>query len=164
MWSEEEAVFEGEYYQIRGAINQPKGVQKPHIPLLIAGGGEQVTLKLVAQYGDVCHIGGDVAKIQHKLAILKQHCETLGRDYESIHRIASAFCSIGETYEQAMTKIPKAFSGFLKQVGIPTLLGNPASIREGLAALEATGIQEVLLLFPDALHLDSLHRFADAFI
>ena len=44
MWTQQEAVFEGKYYQVRGAINQPKGVQKPHIPLLIGGGGEQVTL------------------------------------------------------------------------------------------------------------------------
>lgn len=49
MWTQEEAAFEGEYYQIRGAINQPKGVQRPHIPLLIGGSGEQITLKLVAQ-------------------------------------------------------------------------------------------------------------------
>jgi F420-dependent oxidoreductase-like protein len=53
MWSDDETVFEGKYYQVRGAINQPKGVQKPHIPLLIGGGGEQVTLKLVAQGGSL---------------------------------------------------------------------------------------------------------------
>jgi F420-dependent oxidoreductase-like protein len=48
MWTQEEANFEGTYYQVSGAINQPKGVQKPHIPLLIGGGGEKVTLRLVA--------------------------------------------------------------------------------------------------------------------
>ncbi len=48
MWTQEESTFEGTYYQIRAAINQPKGVQRPHIPLLIGGNGEQVTLKLVA--------------------------------------------------------------------------------------------------------------------
>src|SRR5207302_527324 len=47
MWTQDEATFEGQYYQVRGAINQPKGVQKPHIPLLIGGGGEQVTLRTV---------------------------------------------------------------------------------------------------------------------
>ncbi|QBD81055.1 LLM class F420-dependent oxidoreductase [Ktedonosporobacter rubrisoli] len=164
MWTQDEAVFEGEYYHVRGAINQPKGVQKPHIPLLIAGGGEKVTLKLVAQYADAYHIGGDVATVQHKLAILKQHCEALGRNYESIHCIASAFCSMGETYEQAMAKIPEAFLGFLRSVGMTTLIGSPATIREGLAALEAAGAQEVLLLFPNALQVDSLRLFAHEFI
>src|SRR5438552_2896090 len=86
MWKEDEAVFEGKYYQVRGAINQPKGVQHPHIPLLIAGGGEQVTLKLVAQYGDACNIVGDLDTIKHKFDVIRQHCETVGRDYESIHR------------------------------------------------------------------------------
>src|SRR5260370_1320923 len=68
MWTQEEAVFEGKYYQVRGAINQPKGVQQPHIPILIGGGGEKVTLKLVAQYGAACHVLGDPETIKHKFA------------------------------------------------------------------------------------------------
>src|SRR5437879_9369157 len=64
MWTQEEATFEGNYYQIRGAINQPKGVQQPHIPLMIAGSGEQVTLKLVARYGDACNIQGDIVTLE----------------------------------------------------------------------------------------------------
>ena len=72
MWIQEEASFEGSYYQVRGAINQPKGVQHPHIPLLIGGSGEQVTLKLVAQYADACNITNpDIATLERKLAILK---------------------------------------------------------------------------------------------
>ena len=68
MWTQEEPVFEGNYYQIHGPINQPKGVQKPRIPLLIGGGGEQVTLKLVAQYADACNIYGDLETIRRKFA------------------------------------------------------------------------------------------------
>src|SRR6266568_8298527 len=80
MWTQQEATFEGKYYQIRGAINQPKGVQKPHIPLLIAGSGEQVTLRLVAQYADACNVGGDPDTVARKFAVLKKHCESVGRD------------------------------------------------------------------------------------
>ncbi len=164
MWTQEEAVFEGEYYHVRCAVNQPKGVQKPHIPLLIAGSGEKVTLKLVAQYGDACHIGGDVPTIRRKLAILKQHCETIGRNYESIHRTATAFCAIGETYEHAMSKIPEPFLQLLEYIGSTRLIGSPDTFRVGLASLEAAGVQEVILIFPDALQLDSLRSFAQAFI
>src|SRR5579871_3297300 len=78
MWSQEEAYFEGKYYSVNGAINQPKGVQKPHIPLLIGGGGEKVTLRLVAQYADACNIGGNIPTIKHKLDVLRQHCEEIG--------------------------------------------------------------------------------------
>ena len=105
------SVFEGKYYQVRGAINQPKGVQQPHIPILIGGGGEKVTLKLVAQYGDACNVFGDLETIKHKFAVLKDHCEAVGRDYESIHRTAGAFCCIGETDEQAWAKFPTALLG-----------------------------------------------------
>jgi F420-dependent oxidoreductase-like protein len=163
MWTQEEAVFEGSHYHVRGAINQPKGVQKPHIPLLIGGSGEQVTLKLVAQYGDACNIGGDLPTIRQKLAVLKQHCATVGRDYASIHRTVTCFCSIGETDEQAMAKVPQAL---LSRFGnrILALIGSPATIRQGLAELEEAGVQEVIIAMPDALQLDSLRFFANEFI
>src|SRR5690349_1599388 len=106
MWTQEEAHFEGKYYQVRGAINQPKGVQKPHIPLLIGGGGEQVTLKLVAQYGDACNVSGDLATLKRKFDVIKQHCEAVGRDYESIHRTSGTICVIGDTDEEAQAKVP----------------------------------------------------------
>src|SRR5437016_14075428 len=100
MWTQEEAVFEGKYYQVRGAINQPKGVQKPHIPLLIGGSGERVTLKLVAQYGDAGKVFGDLETIKRKFAVLKEHCGTVGRDYESIHRTTGAMCLIADKSEE----------------------------------------------------------------
>ncbi len=164
MWTQEEAVFEGAYYQVRGAINQPKGVQKPHIPLLIGGSGEKVTLKLVAQYGDACNIVGNVPTIQHKFAMLKHHCETVGRDYESIHRTVTGYCSIGETDEQARTKMPQALVSLLGNLDISALIGSPATIRMRLDELEAAGVQELILTFPDALQLDSLRFFAKEFI
>src|SRR5438876_3332264 len=106
MWTQDEAVFEGKYYHVNGAINQPKGAQKPHIPLLIGGGGEQVTLKLVAQYADACNIGHlDNEGLACKFSILKKQCEALGRDYESIKRTVLLMCAIAETDEQAALTI-----------------------------------------------------------
>ena len=57
MWTEDYPQFEGRHYTIDGPINEPKGVRKPHPSLWIGGGGEKVTLKLVAQYGDACNFG-----------------------------------------------------------------------------------------------------------
>lgn len=164
MWTQEEAVFEGKYYQVRGAINQPKGVQKPHIPILIGGGGEKVTLKLVAQYGDACNVGGSIATIKHKFATIKQHCETVGRDYESIHRTASTFCSLGATDEQARAKLPpSALARFGDRVE-SALIGSPATIRQRLADFEEAGVQELIVIFPEVLQLDTLRDFAREFI
>jgi len=162
MWTQEAACFEGKYYQVRGAINQPKGVQKPHIPLLIGGDGEKVTLKLVAQYGDACNVGGDLETVKHKLAVLKEHCEAVGRDYNSIHRTVKRMCSIGETDEEARAKVSAALMRSPFAVG--ALIGSPDTICSHLAELEAIGIHEVILGFPDALQLDSLRFFAREFI
>lgn len=162
MWTQEEAHFEGQYYQVRGAINHPKGVQKPHIPILIGGGGEKVTLKLVAQYGDACNVYGDLEAIKHKFAILKEHCAAVGRDYETIHRTAGVFCCIDETDEKAQAKFPSALRGSILVAG--ALVGSPDTIRQRLTELEEIGVQEVILSFPDILQLDTLRFFAREFI
>jgi F420-dependent oxidoreductase-like protein len=162
MWTQEEAAFEGKYYHMRGAINQPKGVQKPHIPLLIGGSGERVTLKLVAQYGDACNVFGDLQTIEHKFAVLKEHCAAIGRDYESIRRTVTLACSFGETDEQAKAKFPAELLG--RPVAAGALIGSPDTLRPRLAALEAAGVQEVILGFSDALQLDTLRFFAREFI
>lgn len=158
MWTQDEALFEGTYYQVRGAINQPKGVQEPHIPLLIGGGGEQVTLKLVAQYADACNISGDLETIKRKYAVLKEHCRTVGRAYESVHRTAGCICCVGASDEAAMAKFPAALRG--RPVAAGALIGRPETIRHRLAELEAAGVQELILGFPDVLDLDSLRFFA----
>src|SRR6266567_4432823 len=161
MWTEEEAHFEGKYYQVRGAINQPKGVQKPHIPMLIGGGGEKVTLKLVAQYGDACNVLGDLETIKHKLAVLKEHCETVGRDYATIHCTTGTVCSIADSDEEALALVPANVIGQLKDT---SLVGSPQTIRQRIAALEALGIHELIIDFLSATDLTSLYRFAQEFI
>lgn len=164
MWTQEEAVFEGQYYQVRGAINQPKGVQKPHIPMLIGGGGEKVTLKLVAQYGDACNVNGDIDTIKHKFDVIKQHCQTVGRDYNSILRTAGTVCAIGETEEEALASIPERMRRLFGDRIQGALIGTPDTIRQRLAEYEAAGVQELLVTFADRTNLDSIHLFAKAFI
>src|SRR5216683_6951914 len=142
MWSQEEAVFEGKYYQVRGAINQPKGVQKPHIPILIGGSGEKVTLKLVALYGDACNVSGDLETIKHKLAVLKGHCENVGRNFSDIHVTTGTYCSIADTDEEALALVPEARKNGLADTA---LVGSPATIRERIATLEAHGVHELII-------------------
>lgn len=163
LWTQEEAHFEGTYYQVRGAINQPKGVQKPHIPLLIGGDGEKVTLKLVAQYADTCNVGDDSASVKQKLAVLKQHCETVGRDYESIHRTSSTLCLMADSDEQALRQLPAELKARLGKSVNTALIGSPETIRLRLATYEEAGVQELLVRFIDGTNLEALRRFAQEF-
>src|SRR2546428_2528233 len=160
MWTQEKANFEGTYYQVRGAINQPKGVQKPHIPLLIGGGGEKVTLKLVAQYADACNIGGDIPTIRHKLDVVNQHCEDVGRDYTSIRRTSSSICVIGESEEAALASLKPYQRDIVTLMRASAMIGPPETIRRRIAELEDAGIQELIIWFPDAAKLESLRLFA----
>jgi F420-dependent oxidoreductase-like protein len=157
MWTEEEAVFEGNYYHLNGAINQPKGVQKPHIPLLIGGSGEQVTLKLVAQYADACNINNhDLAGLRRKLDILRGHCERVGRDYHEIRRTVEYSVALDRNQEEAERKAQQ------RNIGPETgLVGAPGAIRQRLRELEEAGAQEVIVYLQDAAQLESVRLFGE---
>ena len=99
MWTQDEASFEGSHYRVRGAINEPKPVQRPHPPIWIGGAGEKVTLKLVAQYGDACNVRADLETTRHKLDVLREHCEAVGRDYDSILKTAEFYAIAGDRRE-----------------------------------------------------------------
>ena len=67
-------------------LNSPQSLSRPRVPILIGGGGEQKTLRLVAQYADATNVFGDGPRIAHKYAVLREHCERLGRDFDEIER------------------------------------------------------------------------------
>jgi len=87
MWTKPRTTFHGRYFLVEGAILEPKPLQKPRPPVMIAGAGEQMTLRAVARLADACNIvDGDVADVRHKLAVLRRHCDVLGRDYDTIEK------------------------------------------------------------------------------
>jgi F420-dependent oxidoreductase-like protein len=89
MWTEPYASFAGDHYRVDGAINEPKGVQRPHPPIWVAGSGERVTLRLAARYGDATNFGGhldDPEWYRHKLDVVRSHCEAIGRDPDELIR------------------------------------------------------------------------------
>jgi len=87
--------FAGEHYQASDPLNSPQSISKPHPPILVGGGGERRTLKLVARYADACNVfGTDPDQLRHKYTVLRGHCETVGRDYDSIEKTLLAGISI----------------------------------------------------------------------
>ncbi len=87
MWTERRTTVHGRYFHVEDAILEPKPLQKPRLPVMIAGGGEQMTLRAVARLADACNLTrSDIAETRHKLGVLRQHCDTLGRDYDTIEK------------------------------------------------------------------------------
>ena len=78
--------LEGKHLHATRILNSPQSISRPRVPIMIGGGGERKTLRLVAQYADACNVFGDGQRIAHKFAVLREHCERLGRPYEEIER------------------------------------------------------------------------------
>ncbi len=89
MWSGErgtEEGLQGQHVQATRLMNSPQALSRPRIPIMIGGGGEQKTLRLVAKYADACNVFGGPERIHHKYEVLRRHCEQLGRPFEEVER------------------------------------------------------------------------------
>ena len=90
MWSGEATPYEGKYFHLAETLTSPQPLSKPHPPILIGGSAERRTLRIVAKYGDGCNLFGraGVDTLRHKLEVLRQHCEDVGRPYDEIEKTA----------------------------------------------------------------------------
>ena len=105
MWTEPRATYQGKYFHVEQAILAPKPVQKPHPPIMVGGGGEQLTLRVVARHANACNLFGDPEVVHRKLEVLQQHCEREGRDYAQIERTNSTGLMIAK--DEAALKAKK---------------------------------------------------------
>lgn len=144
MWSGNVGPFVGRHYQLSETLCSPMPLQRPHPPIMVGGGGEKKTLKLVARYADACNINGDVDTIRRKLEILRQHCHDEGRDYDSIEKSTNLNMLVradgangAETPAQMVARLEA-----LREIGVTWVMGRiPNAHEEG--AIELIG-REVL--------------------
>ena len=167
MWTDEKASFKGRYYTIDGAINEPKGVQQPHIPLWLGGEGEKVTLKLVAKWADGSNFGGgDLEKVQRKMGVLRQHCQDLGRDFDTLDRSTSLEVFLfrpGEDPEKATA--PYRGSASHEEFVRGRLAGTPDQVAAHIEKLAGLGVNYAIAYFPRVAYDPSqLQYFADQII
>ena len=99
MFHGDESPFHGKHYHLDRLLNQPPVLSRPHPPILIGGGGEKKTLRLVAQYADACNLFPG-PEVQHKLDVLKRHCDDVGRDYDDIQKTVLFNFDLGEKGER----------------------------------------------------------------
>lgn len=166
MWTEDEPTFAGAYYHIDKPINEPKGARKPHPSFWIGGGGEQVTLKLVARYADACNVGGgnpDV--IRQKLEVLRGHCETLNRNYDDIIKSTSLNIILlenGANREKATEPYRKTYGWSMEELEKQAVVGTAAEITERVQAVADAGANYLITYFPRIAYDHSLmQHFAE---
>lgn len=99
MWSGDESSYEGKHYRLARTLNSPQALTRPHPPILIGGSGERKTLRLVARYGQACNLFGS-SDLDHKLEVLREHCEREGRDYDEIEKTVGFNFDVGENGER----------------------------------------------------------------
>ncbi|MFF1818677.1 LLM class F420-dependent oxidoreductase [Kribbella sp. NPDC058245] len=168
LWTEDDVVFHGTYHSVDKPIVEPR--RKP--PLWIGGGGERVTLRLVARYGDACNFGtGQVDIIKHKLAVLRTHCDAVGRDYDEIVKSTSLNLFPVDAGADPVTASAKARGRYtvdeFREIGAGGGSGAPADIattqeiRIRLEQLQEAGIEYVVVYIPGvAYDHEPLQRFA----
>src|SRR5262247_4087008 len=100
LWTERRASFQGRFYQLSDAPLEPKPVQKPHPELMIGGGGERITLRIVAKHADHWNVWGGPKVLARKSVILEEHCSKVGRDSRSIGRSVNMVLLITEKNEE----------------------------------------------------------------
>jgi F420-dependent oxidoreductase-like protein len=138
MWSGErgdERPFEGRHYRLERPLNLPQSITRPYPPILIAGGGEKKTLRLVARYADACNLY-PTPELARKLDILRRHCEAEGRDYDSIEKTCMFRFDVGEDSSEAGELVERLRS--LAGLGIQTVIGFVPPV-DPVARLEAIG-------------------------
>jgi F420-dependent oxidoreductase-like protein len=129
MWSEEDGPYKGKHFTLEETICSPRPIQKPHPPILIGGGGEKRTLRLVARYAQATNLFGGPDEMHHKFDVLRRHCDDVGRNYDEIER----------------TRLSTAFPG--------------ADIVDECRALEEVGVQHLIFNAPRIDTLEPIRYF-----
>jgi F420-dependent oxidoreductase-like protein len=123
LFTQDLTTFDGRYYQLKDARREPKPVQKPHPPILIGGSGEQLTLRVVAKHANIWNfVAGPIDVFHHKLDVLKQHCEAVDRDFDTIDlstQVRVNYDDLSEARERTQTFIDAGANHFVYTLSYP---------------------------------------------
>lgn len=166
MWTEEpSASFNGQYYQIKNAFCNPKPVQKPSPPIMVGGSGERQTLRIVAKYADACNLFGSAETVKRKLSILKEHCRSVGRDYDSILKSKLGVVVIDDDRETARKRLQQISKGIPEeQINEFAIYGTPEDVLRQKESLEDAGIQYLIVDLDPSREVEALDIFANNII
>jgi alkanesulfonate monooxygenase SsuD/methylene tetrahydromethanopterin reductase-like flavin-dependent oxidoreductase (luciferase family) len=166
MWTEENPSFQGKYYSINGAVCEPKPLQKPRPPIWIGGGGEKLTLRVVARHADGCNfIGLSLDEYKHKLEVLTQHCDSIGRKISNVRKSWQGGVIIGRNIVEVKSKIESAVkSGDVSGPDVEghDIVGTPEQCIQQIGKYVDIGVDRFMLSFPEsATDLSGLRLFGE---
>jgi F420-dependent oxidoreductase-like protein len=165
MWTDEPSTsFNGRYYHIKNAYCNPKPVQKPSPPIMIGGSGERQTLRIVAKYADACNVFGSAETVKRKLNILKEHCKSVGRDYDSILKTKLGVVVIENDKETARKRLQQIIKVPEEQVDEFAIYGTPEDVSRQKELFEEAGIQYLIVDLDPSKELEALNNFAKKII
>lgn len=134
MWSDNNGAYTGRHYRLAETLNSPQALSKPHPPILIGGAGERKTLRLVAQYADACNLfAPSPAFVAQKLAVLRRHCDAVGRNYDDIEKTIIRRMNIADGAAKVVDEL-----GEYAALGIQHCLGHLDQV-ENITPLEKVG-------------------------
>jgi F420-dependent oxidoreductase-like protein len=161
MWTEPETTYRGQHYELVRANCDPKPLQRPHPPIWIGGGGEQLTLRVVARYADCSNFGGTPEDFARKNEILKAHCAAVGRDEATIRRTWSPEVFIRETEAEVAAAGSRGLRGEpVESWRATNLVGTPEQVAEKIARYVALGCGGVIPWCADYPDTTTLELFA----
>tara|TARA_A100001037_G_scaffold158363_1_gene142787 strand:+ start:907 stop:1845 length:939 start_codon:yes stop_codon:yes gene_type:complete len=148
LWTKERSNYDGKFYQLDDAPLDPKPIQSPHPELMIGGGGERVTLKIVAKHADHWNVWGGPRILAHKGAILDQHCETIGRDPDSLSRSANMALLMSDdksACEAMVAGVSQRMRRTPEDAADICLAGSDQALVDRLSELAASGVDTLFV-------------------
>jgi len=148
MWTEDAATWKGQYYEINEAYCNPKPVQKPHPPILIGGGGEQLMLKMVARYADAWNVFGSPEVLRHKVEVLQGHCQAIGRDPKTIEKSVSVpliLSTDGSKLDAMLADMAGRRAATIEEAKASYLWGSPDDAIRKIEAYRDMGVTHIIL-------------------
>lgn len=128
MWSDSEEPYPGAIWQLERTLNSPQSVSRPHPYLMIGGAGERKTLRLVAQYADACNLSA-AADVAHKLGVLREHCDAVGRNYDEIEKTVMIMVDPQSTVDSVTEQVAQlATKGFTVTYVFSTGIDEPSRV------------------------------------
>jgi len=167
LWTEKQVNFKGKYYEITDAYCEPKPLQKPWPQIMIGGAGEKMTLRVVARHADIWNTFGSPDLFRHKISILKQHCESVGRKLDDIEISwagATRIAGSAAERDEIIRRVAERFGRPAEEIGPGLLMGTAEEIKDRIHRLIDVGVSHFIIMPTSPSDHDTLRRFADEVI